>query len=106
VLPYRIASFVLVAAIVGAVPTRTYAGETSPFAHTDVVRLFAHLPGSVALRFGIYGAPDPSKTQTGRLSDGSWIFISEIGGSSLVYRWSAGRPTPVGVSSHSMTDST
>ncbi len=110
-LPYRIASFALVAAaIVAAVPARAYAGETNPFARIDVVRLFAHLPGTVAFppfeheprefeseRFGVYGAPDASKTQTGRLSDGSWVLISEIGGSSLVYRWSAGRTTPVGV---------
>jgi hypothetical protein len=111
VLPYRIASFVFIAAAtVAAAPMRAYADGANPFAHADVVRLFADLPGTVAFpphedepeefesnRLGLYGAPDPSKTQTGRLSDGSWILISEIGGSSLVYRWSAERATPVGV---------
>ena len=110
-LPNRIASFLLVvAAIVAAVPTRVYAGEKNPFAHTDVVLLFAHLPGTVVVprfedepqtyeskRFDVSGLPDPARATTGRLNDGTWVLISALDEASLVYRWSAGRATPVGV---------
>jgi len=109
--PYRIASFVIIAAtLVAATSARARAAEANPFAHADVVWLFSRLPGTVAAphfagepqpyeskRLDIYGVPDPSQTKTGRLNDGSWILISEIGGAWLVYRWSAGSATVIGV---------
>jgi hypothetical protein len=109
--PYRIASFVIiVATIVAAASARARAAEANPFAHTDVVSLFARLPGTVVVprfedepqtyeskRFDISGLPDQTHTTTGRLKDGSWVLISGLDGASLVYRWAVGHAIPVGV---------